>query len=181
MNCEERTHYCGELNKININQEVVLLGWVRRQRDLGSLIFVDLRDRSGIVQLVFSEEKNPKEYAIAKKLRSEFVIGVKGKVLSRGEKDKNPYMPTGEIEVLVSNIEIFSESETPPFAIEDDAIINEELKLEYRYLDLRRPTMQQKLILRHKVAQAARNYLSSQNFIEIETPLLVRATPEGAR
>lgn len=181
MNCEERTHYCGELNKKHLNQEVVLLGWVRRQRDLGSLIFVDLRDRSGIVQLVFSEEKNPKEYAVAKRVRSEYVIGIKGMVLSRGEKDKNPYISTGEIEVLVSQIEIFSESETPPFPIEDDAIINEELKLEYRYLDLRRPVQSQRIQQRHKLLQIVREHLSKEGFLEIETPFLTRSTPEGAR
>lgn len=181
MNIEERTHYCGELNKQKLNQEVVLLGWVRRQRNLGSLIFVDLRDRTGIVQLVFSEEKNPKEYAIAKRLRSEYVIGVKGKVFSRGEKDKNPFLATGEIEVLVSEIEIFSESETPPFPIEDDAIISEDLKLEYRYLDLRRPIQNQRIQLRHNLLQIVRTHLTKEGFIEIETPILTRSTPEGAR
>lgn len=181
MNSEERTHYCGELSRRNLNEEVCLLGWVRRRRDLGSLIFVDLRDRSGIVQLVFSEEKNPKEYAIAKKLRSEFVIGVKGRVLNRGEKDTNPHMPTGQIEVLVSQIEIFSESDTPPFPVEDDAIISEELKLEYRYLDLRRPIQNKRIQERHKLLQIVRNHLSKEGFIEIETPFLTRSTPEGAR
>lgn len=181
MNAEEKTHYCGELNKQHLNQDVILLGWVRRQRDLGSLIFVDLRDRSGIVQLVFSEEKNPKEYAIAKKLRSEYVIGVKGKVLSRGEKDKNPYLATGEVEVLVSEIEIFAESDTPPFPIEDDAIVSEDLKLEYRYLDLRRPLQNKRIQQRHKLLQTVRNHLSKEGFIEIETPFLTRSTPEGAR
>jgi aspartyl-tRNA synthetase len=181
MNIEQRTHYCGELSKNNVGEKVVLLGWVRRQRDLGSLIFVDLRDRSGIVQLKFSEEKNPEEYFVGKKLRSEFVIGVEGEVFFRGEKDINPHLPTGEVEVLVSKIEVFSEAETPPFPIEDEAIVSEELRLEYRYLDLRRPFQNRRIQLRHKLTQTVREHLSREGFIEIETPFLTKSTPEGAR
>lgn len=181
MNFEERTHYCGELNSKNIGERVTLLGWVRKQRDLGSLIFVDLRDRSGIVQLVFSEETNPKEFHVAKRLKSEYVIGIKGTVKSRGEKDKNLNLKTGEIEVVVDEIEILSESETPPFPIEDDITINEEIRLEYRYLDLRRPIQNERIQKRHKLLQIIRNHLSTLNFLEIETPFLTRSTPEGAR
>ncbi|HPA26831.1 MAG TPA: aspartate--tRNA ligase [Acidobacteriota bacterium] len=181
MNCTERTHYCGDLRGSDVGKKVIMLGWVRRQRDLGSLIFVDLRDRSGITQLVFSDDRDPKGFLQAKTLRSEFVIGVEGTVAFRGEKDKNPHMPTGEIEVEVSRMEIFSEAETPPFPIEDQAIVSEELRLQYRYLDLRRPLQSGRIQMRHKLTQKARQKLTEEGFIEIETPCLTKSTPEGAR
>ena len=181
MNCTERTHYCGDLRGSDVGKKVIMLGWVRRQRDLGSLIFVDLRDRSGITQLVFSDDRDPKGFLEAKKLKSEFVIGVEGTVAFRGEKDKNPHMPTGEIEVEVSRMEIFSEAETPPFPVEDQAIVSEELRLQYRYLDLRRPLQSQRIQMRHKITQKARQKLTDEGFIEIETPCLTKSTPEGAR
>jgi len=181
MNCLERTHYCGDLRGLDIGKKVILLGWVRRQRDLGSLIFVDLRDRSGITQLVFSDDRDPKGFLEAKKLKSEYVIGIEGTVAFRGEKDKNPHMPTGEIEVEVSRMEIFSEAETPPFPVEDQAMVSEELRLQYRYLDLRRPLQSQRIQLRHKLTQKVRQKLTEEGFIEIETPCLTKSTPEGAR
>jgi aspartyl-tRNA synthetase len=181
MNCLERTHYCGDVRSRDVGHKVILLGWVRRQRDLGSLIFVDVRDRTGISQLVFSDDRDSKGFLEAKKLRSEFVIGIEGTVVFRGEKDKNPHMPTGEIEVEVSRMEVFSEAETPPFPIEDQAIVSEELRLQYRYLDLRRPIQNQRIQLRHKLMQKVRQQLASEQFIEIETPFLTKSTPEGAR
>jgi aspartyl-tRNA synthetase len=181
MNCLERTHYCGDLRGLNVGQTVILLGWVRRQRDLGSLIFVDLRDRSGITQLVFSDDRDSRGFLEAKKLKSEYVIGIEGTVVFRGDKDKNTHMPTGEIEVEVSRMEIFSEAETPPFPVEDQAIVSEELRLQYRYLDLRRPVQNQRIQFRHKLMQKVRHKLTEEGFIEIETPFLTKSTPEGAR
>lgn len=181
MNCLDRTHYCGELRGKDVGNKVLLLGWVRRQRDLGSLIFIDIRDRSGIAQLVFSEDRDKEGYILAKKLKPEFVIGIEGKVAFRGEKDKNPHMPTGEIEVEVSRMEVFSESDTPPFSIEDQALVSDELRLEYRYLDLRRPFQNRRIQFRHKITQKARQKLTEEGFIEIETPFLTKSTPEGAR
>jgi len=181
MNCLERTDYCGDLRGADVGKKVVLLGWVRRQRDLGSLIFVDLRDRSGIAQLVFSDDRDPGGFLEAKKLKSEFVIGIEGIVAFRGEKDKNPQMATGEIEVEVSRMEVFSEAETPPFPVEDQAAVSEELRLQYRYLDLRRPLQSRRIQLRHWLTQKVRQVLTGEGFIEIETPCLTKSTPEGAR
>jgi aspartyl-tRNA synthetase len=174
-----RTHYCGNLRKENIGQEVSLYGWVQKSRNLGSLIFIDLRDREGIVQIVVDETVNKEIYSIAKETRGEFVISVKGIVRERESKNLN--IPTGEIEILTSEISIISESEVPPIHITDEDDANERLRLKYRYLDLRKSKMQKNLILRSKVVKAARDFLSENGFIDVETPYLTKPTPEGAR
>ena len=176
-----RTHRCGELRSEDTSQEVVLNGWIHRRRDLGGLIFLDLRDRSGIVQIVCDPQINEPAAAAAKELRGEFVIGVRGTVRPRGEGNVNPEMPTGEIEITASEIAVFNESATPPFEPKDDTNASEELRLEYRYLDLRRPSLQANLLLRHVATLAARNFFNEEGFAEIETPVLTRSTPEGAR
>jgi len=176
-----RTHRCGELRSEDTGQEVVLNGWIHRRRDLGGLIFLDLRDRSGIVQIVCDPQINEPAAAAAKELRGEFVIGVRGTVRPRGEGNVNPEMPTGEIEITASEIAVFNESATPPFEPKDDTNASEELRLEYRYLDLRRPSLQANLLLRHVATLAARNFFNEEGFAEIETPVLTRSTPEGAR
>ena len=175
-----RSHNCGELNASDINNEVTLSGWVQKVRDKGFMIWVDLRDRYGITQLIFDEERTPKDILEqAQKLGREFVIQVKGKVIERAS--KNPNIPTGEIEVLVSELTILNEALLPPFTIEDETDGGEELRMKYRYLDIRRNPVKEKLIFRSKVTQAVRNYLSNAGFIEVETPYLIKSTPEGAR
>ena len=174
-----RTHTCGELNINNVNQTIVLSGWVQRSRDLGGMTFIDLRDRYGITQLVFNLEKNTDLCIEARKLGREFVIRASGKVTER--ESKNAKMPTGEIEIVVESLEILNISETPPFTIEDNSDGGDELRMKYRYLDLRRNPLKQNLMLRHKMAQETRKYLDLQNFIEVETPVLIKSTPEGAR
>ena len=177
-----RTYTCGELRSKDVGQEATLSGWVHRRRDHGGLIFIDLRDRYGITQLVFDPEKNPEVHLEAEKLRNEWVISIKGKVLNREEGMSNPKLSSGEIEVIVSALEILSKSKTPPFSISDDKIeVNEELRLKYRYLDIRRGDVAQKLILRHQVMLIARKYLDEMGFLEINTPILGKSTPEGAR
>ncbi len=179
LNGLKRTHYCGDLRENNINEEVVLMGWVQKKRNLGGLVFVDLRDRSGLCQIIFDTDVNAEAFAKAEKLGSEYVIAVKGKVCERSS--KNPNMPTGDIEVFATELRILNESQTPPIYIKDDDNVSEELRLKYRYLDLRKPSMQKTLMLRSKVANIVRNYLSSNDFCEIETPFLIKPTPEGAR
>lgn len=174
-----RTHTCGELNIENVNQRVMLSGWVQRSRDLGGMTFVDLRDRYGLTQLAFNMESNADICNEARKLGREYVIMVEGIVAERSS--KNMKMPTGEIEIIVEKITILNESKTPPFTIEDNTDGGEELRMKYRYLDLRRSVLRKNLELRHKLSIAVRNYLSKQNFIEIETPVLIKSTPEGAR
>ncbi|MGC4128878.1 MAG: aspartate--tRNA ligase [Bergeyella sp.] len=175
-----RTHTNGELSLKNLNEEVTLAGWVQTIRDKGFMIWIDLRDRYGITQLVFDEERSSKELLeSAKKLGREFVIQVKGKVIERAS--KNPKIPTGEIEILVSDLQLLNASELPPFTIEDETDGGEELRMKYRYLDIRRNPVKNKLIFRHKMAQKVRNYLSEEGFIEVETPVLIKSTPEGAR
>jgi len=176
-----RTHMCGELNAQHAGQQVVLMGWVNRRRDMGNLIFVDVRDRTGLTQLVFDKSDSPALHEKASGLRSEFVIGAVGKVRRREEKTINRNLPTGEIEVTVSELKLLNEAKSPPFLPSDPALANEEIRLKYRYLDLRREPMQYNVELRHKVALAIRQYLSSQGFFEIETPFMTRSTPEGAR
>ncbi|MCL1670164.1 aspartate--tRNA ligase [Elizabethkingia ursingii] len=175
-----RTHTNGELSLKNLNEEVTLSGWVQTIRDKGFMIWIDLRDRYGITQLVFDQDRSS---AIlleeAKKLGREFVIQVTGKVIERAS--KNPKIPTGEIEILVEKLTILNNSELPPFTIEDETDGGEELRMKYRYLDIRRNPVKDKLIFRHKIAQKVRNYLSEQGFIEVETPVLIKSTPEGAR
>lgn len=175
-----RTHTCGELTKKNQGEPVILNGWVSTRRDLGGVIFIDLRDRYGITQIVF-DESNKELHQQAEQLRSEYVIGVKGEVILRGEDRINPNLPTGEVEIDVKELVIYSEAETTPFEIKDDIPTNEELRLKYRYLDLRRPKMQQNLMLRSDVCQTIRNFYHRQKFAEVETPVLMRSTPEGAR
>jgi aspartyl-tRNA synthetase len=175
-----RTHKCGVLRGENTDEKVVLNGWVNRRRDLGNLIFVELRDRTGIIQVVCDPARNADVVEKAKSLRTEFVVGVKGTVISRTE-NINKDIPTGEIEIAADDIAIFNKAETTPFEIKDDTNANEDLRLEYRYLDLRRPALQKNIILRHKAGLAMRNFLSSEGFLEVETPVLTRSTPEGAR
>jgi len=178
----KRTHMCGELTVEDIDQNVVLMGWVQRSRNLGGLIFVSLRDRSGIIQIVFDENQCSEEvFNRAKSLRTEFVIAITGRVALRSEEAINENMATGRIEVIGKDLHIFSRAETTPFYIEDGINVSEALRYKYRYLDLRRPEMQKNLILRHNVANWVRNFLSSEGFLEIETPMLTKSTPEGAR
>ncbi len=174
-----RTHNCGELNLSNTGTEVALSGWVQKSRDLGGMTFLDLRDRYGITQLVFNMDTNASLCKQARKLGREFVIQIKGTVSPRS--NKNLKLATGEIEILVSEIIILNEAVTPPFTIEEDSDGGDELRMKYRYLDLRRAPLQKNLLLRHKMAQGVRNYLDSLGFIEVETPVLVKSTPEGAR
>ena len=177
----KRTHYCAELNLSNLDQTVVLNGWVNKWRNHGGLIFIDIRDRYGLTQVVFNPEIDAHVYEQAKKLRSEFVVAVKGVVSKRPPESRNESMKTGEIEVLASELLILNMAKTTPFEIMDDLEINEELGLTYRYLDLRRKKLQKNLILRSRVYQIVREYLIKNNFIEIETPVLMKSTPEGAR
>jgi aspartyl-tRNA synthetase len=177
----QRTHKCGELRVEQAGQDVVLMGWVNRRRDHGNLIFLDVRDRTGITQVVLDKEVSAEAHAKAEAARSEYVIAVKGTVRQRGAGLENPNMPTGEIEVVARELLLLNEAKTPPFSPADDAIANEEVRLKYRYLDLRRAEMQRNFELRHKVAQAIRGYLSENGFLEIETPFMTRSTPEGAR
>jgi len=178
----QRTHKCGELRIEQDGQSVVLMGWVNRRRDHGNLIFLDVRDRTGITQVVLDKEASPVAHAKAEAARSEFVVAVKGNVRLRGEGLANPNMATGLIEIVAHELLLLNDAKTPPFPIADDApITNEEVRLKYRYLDLRRPQMQHNFALRHRVAQAIRTYLSDQGFLEIETPFMTRSTPEGAR
>ena len=177
----KRTGYCGDLNKKDVNREVTLMGWVQRRRDLGGLIFIELRDRQGIVQVVFNPESNSEAHAKAQSLRNEFVVVVQGTVVLRPEGTANPKLRTGEIEIFAKELKILNVAKTPPFPIEDEAEIAEETRLKYRYLDLRRPGLQRNLILRHQVAKEVRNYFDRLGFLEVETPMLFKSTPEGAR
>ncbi len=176
---EKRTHYCGELRTADIGSRVTVAGWVRKQRNLGSLIFIDLRDRTGYVQLAFDENSAPELFEAAASVRSEYVLAVSGTVRERSS--KNPDIPTGDIEIYAETLSVLGESETPPFDITDDCKANEELRLKYRYLDLRRPVLQNNIMFRAKTAKAVRDYLCDNGFIEIETPMLIKSTPEGAR
>lgn len=176
-----RTHTCGELGADDVGTEVVLMGWVQRRRDHGGVIFVDLRDREGITQVVFNPEVSPKVHEKAHVLRSEYVIGISGKVEKRLEGMTNPKLKTGEIEVFVTELKIFNAAETPPFIIEDNVDVSENIRLKFRHIDLRRTLFQKNIINRHKAAASVRQYLNSRRFIDIETPVLTRSTPEGAR
>ena len=176
-----RTHTCGELTAAHVGQSVVLCGWVQRRRDHGSVLFIDLRDRWGVTQAVFSAEKRPVAHEQAHALRHEFVVAVSGTVSLRPEGTANPNLATGEVEVLADSVAILSEARTPPFLIEDETDVGEALRLKYRYLDLRRPRMQRLLHLRHEVTQQVRAFLNGHGFLEIETPMLTKSTPEGAR
>ena len=175
-----RSHSCGELNDSAINQNVTLSGWVQKIRDKGFMIWVDLRDRYGITQLIFDEQRTPKEVIDkAKTLGREYVIRVKGLVIER--ESKNPNMKTGAIEILVQELTILNEANVPPFTIEDNTDGGEDIRMKYRYLDIRRNPVKENLLFRHDVAMNVRNYLSKNGFIEVETPYLIKSTPEGAR
>ncbi len=179
MDGMKRTHYCGTLTKNEIEKEVVVCGWVQRQRDLGALIFVDLRDRTGIVQLAFDDNTDREIFDKAFALRSEFVVMAKGKVRMRSS--INTEIPTGEIEIEVSTLKVLGESKTPPFEIVENSNAKEDLRLKYRYLDLRRSDLQKNILTRHKIAKVTRDYFDENGFIELETPTLIKSTPEGAR
>lgn len=179
MNGLKRTHYCGTLNAENIGSEVVVCGWVQRQRDLGALIFIDLRDRTGIVQLAFNESTEKEIFDKAFSARSEYVLMAKGVVRERSSKNKD--IPTGDIEIEVKDLRVLGVSETPPFEIVENCQTSEVTRLKYRYLDLRRPDLQKNILLRHKITKITRDYFDENGFIEIETPMLIRSTPEGAR
>jgi aspartyl-tRNA synthetase len=177
----KRTHYCGDLSAADIGSEVILMGWALRRRDHGGLIFIDLRDREGIAQIVFDPEVNQSGHEVAESVRSEFVLAVKGKVIPRPEGTVNPNMKTGEVEIQVVECKLLNRSKPLPFMLDEHSDINENIRLKYRYLDLRRPQLQYNLILRSKVAQLTRSYLTDNGFIELETPFLTKSTPEGAR
>lgn len=177
----KRTHMCAALSAKDADSEVVLTGWAAKNRLLGGLIFMTLRDRTGIIQIAFNDETDRAVFEKAERVRSEYVVAVRGKVALRAQKDINPDMPTGEIEVIAEEIRILNEAKTPPFYIEEGIDTNDALRLKYRYLDLRRPDMQRNLVMRHKVAKIARDYFDEQGFMEIETPILTKSTPEGAR
>ena len=179
MNGLKRTHYCGTLTKNEIGKEVVVCGWVQRQRDLGALIFVDLRDRTGIVQLAFDDSTDREIFDKAFALRSEFVVMAKGNVRMRSS--INTEIPTGEIEIEVNELKVLGESKTPPFEIVENSNAKEDLRLKYRYLDLRRADLQKNILMRHKIAKVTRDYFDENGFIELETPTLIKSTPEGAR
>jgi aspartyl-tRNA synthetase len=176
-----RTHTCCELGVDAIGKEVVLMGWIQRRRDHGGVIFIDLRDREGITQVVFNPDVNKKVHEKAHAIRNEYVLGVRGKVDNRPEGMINPKLKTGEIEILVTELKILNGAQTPPFLIEDKVDVSETIRLKYRHLDLRRPRLQHNIILRHKASASLRNYLNNSGYLEIETPFLTRSTPEGAR
>ena len=175
----KRTHMCGTLNIENVDQEVVLNGWVAKRRNLGGLIFVDLRDKSGIVQVTFDDQIPAEVFEKADSLRGEYVVGIKGIVKERSAKNMN--IPTGEIEVFANDVVIYSQADTPPIYIKDDDNVDDNLRLKYRYLDLRKPKMQKNLYFRHQVAKLTRDYFDVNGFTEVETPMLIKSTPEGAR
>ncbi len=177
----KRTDMCGDLRLSDEGRRVIVMGWVQRRRDLGSLIFVWLRDRSGIVQLAFNPDTDKALFDKAESVRGEFVIAVSGMVVKRDEHNINPELKTGEIEILVDELRILNTSETPPFEIDDDINVNDDVKMKYRFLDLRRPAMQKNLMLRHRIVKIVRDHFDSHGFMEIETPILIKSTPEGAR
>jgi aspartyl-tRNA synthetase len=177
----KRDLYCGEIQKEHVGKNVALAGWVDRRRDLGSLTFIELRDRSGTVQIVFNAQVNEEAHRLAKDLRPEYVIAVEGRVTERSAQTVNPNIPTGEIEVAATGLKVLNEARTPPFPIDDNVNIGDDLRLKNRYIDLRRPRMQKNIRIRHQSILEARNFLDEQGFYEIETPMLTRSTPEGAR
>ncbi|MFS0689829.1 aspartate--tRNA ligase [Sporosarcina sp. 179-K 8C2 HS] len=177
----QRTHYCGQLTEEVIGQTVTLQGWVQRRRDLGGLIFIDLRDREGIVQVVFNPDFSSEALEIAETVRNEYVLEVTGNVVEREEQQKNPKLKTGSIEVHVEKVHIINEAKTPPFMLEDETDVNEEIRLKYRYLDLRRPALARVFKMRSDITKTVRNFLDGEGFFEVETPILTKSTPEGAR
>ncbi len=177
----KRTIYCGDVTAKEDSKEIILNGWLDNRRDHGGVIFYDMRDRAGIVQVVFDPETDKELHGRAHKLRSEYVLGIKGKVRRRPEGTVNPKIKTGEIEVLALEMEVYNEAKTPPFMIDDEGEVNEELRLKYRYLDIRRPKMMKNFIIRHKVCEITHRYMNDNGFLEVETPFLIKSTPEGAR
>ena len=181
MNGLHRTHGCGTITEAQVGQEVTLCGWVDRRRDHGGLIFIDLRDRSGMLQIVASPDHDEASFRKAEDVRNEYVLCVRGKITKRDPEAVNPNLPTGEFEMYVEELRVLNAAKTPPFYIQDDIDVDENIRLKYRYLDLRRPEMQRNIILRHKVTKAMRDFFDNHNFLEIETPMLTKSTPEGAR
>ena len=181
MYFKSRTHTCGELREVNIGENVVLNGWVDTRRDLGGLIFIDLRDRYGITQVVFEPNFDKAAHENASNLRNEFVISIEGKVRKRPEGTENSTLASGQIDVMVNRLIILNEAKTPPFPVKDEIDTSEDVRLKYRYLDLRRPKMQRNILMRHKMYQMVRDYFDKNNFVEVETPVLMKSTPEGAR
>ncbi|MBI3766573.1 MAG: aspartate--tRNA ligase, partial [Ignavibacteriales bacterium] len=181
MSYRKRTCTCGELREGDIGKNVTLTGWVDTRRDLGGVVFIDVRDRYGKTQVVFNPQTNEQVHKLAGELRSEYVISVSGKVERRPDGTENANLPTGQIDVMADDVTILNRADTPPFPIEDDVDVNEETRLQYRYLDLRRSPMQQNLITRHKMYLITRKYFDELNFVEVETPVLMKSTPEGAR
>ena len=179
--CALRTHYCGELRKEHAGQVVTVAGWVNRRRDHGGLIFIDLRDREGVIQIVFNPETSPANHAVASELRSEYVVRVKGRVSRRPAGTANPKLGTGDVELIAEGVEILNTSKTPPFYINEEAEVDEAVRLKYRYLDLRHERLQRNLMLRHRVIKFMRDFLDAKGFIEVETPIMIKSTPEGAR
>lgn len=181
MSTMQRTHYCGDLTEQQIGETITLKGWVQKRRDLGGLIFVDLRDRAGIVQAVFNPAISKEALDVADKLRNEYVVEITGKVIERQENQKNPNMKTGAIEIQVEKLDIINGAKNPPFMIEDDTDVSEEIRLKYRYLDLRRPQLAKTFRMRSDITKTVRNFLDDEGFLEVETPILTKSTPEGAR
>lgn len=177
----KRTHYCGYVHQASQGAEVTLTGWVQRRRDLGGLIFIGLRDRTGIAQVVCNPETYPEAHAVAHTIRPEYCVVVTGELQMRPEDMRNPGMPTGDVEIIVTKMKILNASQTPPFVVEDGVDVTDTLRLKYRYLDLRRPSLQKNILLRHKASSTVRRYLDDNGFIDVETPVLTKSTPEGAR
>ncbi|MBQ9806762.1 MAG: aspartate--tRNA ligase [Clostridia bacterium] len=178
---DKRTHYCGTVRESDIGSKVCVMGWVQKQRDLGNLIFVDLRDRTGIIQLAFDSETDKEIFDKAFSVRAEYVLAVHGTVRARGEGAVNPNLPTGMVEIFVTELKVLSAAQTPPFEVNDAKKVKDEIALKYRYLDLRRPSMQRNILMRHQIAKVARDYYYENGFLEIETPMMIKSTPEGAR
>ncbi len=178
---DKRTHYCGTVRSSDVGQKVCVMGWVQKQRDLGNLIFIDLRDRTGIVQLAFDNETDREIFDKAFGIRAEYVLCAHGVVRPRGEGAVNKNLPTGEVEIFVKELKILSAAQTPPFEVSDAKKVNDETALKFRYLDLRRPSLQRNIMMRHEIARVAREYYYENGFIEIETPMMIKSTPEGAR
>ncbi len=178
---DRRTHYCGTVRESDIGKQVCVMGWVQKQRDLGNLIFIDLRDRTGIVQLAFDDKSDKEIFDKAFGIRAEYVLAAHGVVRPRGEGAVNPNLPTGAVEIFVTELKILSAAQTPPFEVSDSKKVNDETALKYRYLDLRRPSLQRNIMMRHQIAKVAREYYYENGFLEIETPMMIKSTPEGAR
>ncbi|MGH2370538.1 MAG: amino acid--tRNA ligase-related protein, partial [Chloroflexota bacterium] len=177
----KRTHTCGQLRGTDAGRRAILQGWVHRRRDHGGLIFIDLRDRYGLTQIVFNPAVSAQAHELAATLRSEYVVSAEGDVATRPAGTENPHLPTGEIEVLVDKVALLNPAKTPPFYINEDAPVEESLRLKYRYLDLRRQRLRDTIVLRHRVVKFMRDFLDARGFVEIETPILTKSTPEGSR